>query len=384
MKNICCFLLISLSALILSCSGKGNDDENGTNLPEEVKREQNLKSIKGNSIQVDPYIFNDLNITPEQFIADLKKADIKSVHFMVAKYWDGSKDDKLFVPKYLKALKENNIAAWIMLLGNVFYSETPLPQEWEMEFITPYPGLSCYSFHNDDFVDWQVKRTKRILENYDFVGVEYAESYFPEWKTIQSDGFYGDISLFARTKFTKEFLGLEEDAYPFDKIRNDAELYKKWQDFRVDAVVNFNHKIKDAVKTTKKETLFASWGIGIRGGSLAELREHFALDMPRIAKEVAPDVLFVQTAAQDWGDTSLPSNYVREYEYVRQAIVAANPNVKIAIQADIASLSYHNKEVEKRVPTWWLEFMKESTKMSYYTNTAYEYGFIKRQGIWID
>lgn len=136
-----------------------------------------------------------------------------------------------------------------------------------MEFITPYPGLSCYSFHNDDFV-----------------GVEYAESYFPEWKTIQSDGFYGDISLFARTKFMKEFLGLEEDAYPFDKIRNDAELYKKWQDFRVDAVVNFNHKIKDAVKTTKKETLFASWGIGIRGGSLAELREHFALDMPRIAK----------------------------------------------------------------------------------------------------
>ncbi len=86
MKNICYFLLISLSALTLSCSGKGNDDENGTNLPEEVKREQNLKSIKGNSIQVDPYIFNDLNITPEQFIADLKKADIKSVHFMVAKY----------------------------------------------------------------------------------------------------------------------------------------------------------------------------------------------------------------------------------------------------------------------------------------------------------
>ena len=74
---------------------------------------------------------------------------------------------------------------------------------------------------------------------------------------------------------------------------------------------------------------------------------------------------------------------MKEYEYVRQELMKANPNVKIGIQADIASLSYHYSKLEKRVPKWWLEFMKESTDIGYYTNTAYEYAFTKKQGVWI-
>ena len=373
--------LFALVAFLSFCSNKEEPIDKGNPINSSI--EENLKSIKGNSIQIDPSVFNDMNITPQELIADLKKADIKSVHFMVANYWDGSKDDKLFQPKYLKALKDNGIEAWIMLLGNVFYGKTPLPAEWEMEFITPFPGLSSYSFHNDNFVEWQVKRVKKILMNYDFIGVEFAESYFPEWKTIYKNGFYGDVSLYALTKFTKEYLGLDQEPLEFDKIKSNDVFYKRWQDFRVDAVINFNQKIKYAVKSTREDVLFASWGIAIRNGSLNELREHFALDMPRIVKEVSPDIFFIQTAAQDWGDSTLKSDYMKEYEYVRQELMKANPNVKIGIQADIASLSYHNSKLEKRVPKWWLEFMKESTDIGYYTNTAYEYAFTKKQGVWI-
>ena len=74
---------------------------------------------------------------------------------------------------------------------------------------------------------------------------------------------------------------------------------------------------------------------------------------------------------------------MKDYEYVRQALIKANPDVKIGIQADIASLTYHNNKLEKIVPQWWLEFLQESTDIGYYTNTAYEYGFKKKQGVWI-
>lgn len=96
-------------------------------------------------------------------------------------------------------------------------------------FDTIYRPFSTFffSFHNDDYVTWQVERIRRILTNYDFIGISFAETYFPEWRTINSNGFYGDVSLYARRKFTREYLGLNRSALTFDAIRNDPTLYKK-------------------------------------------------------------------------------------------------------------------------------------------------------------
>ena len=97
-----------------------------------------------------------------------------------------------------------------------------------------------------------------------------------------------------------------------------------------------------------------------------------------------PDLFFIQTSYQDWGDPALPYDYIKNYEHVRKAIQEANPNVKLAVQADIASLSFHNPGVGVRVPDWWLEFMELSTQLGYYTSTSYEYAFSKKQGLWIE
>lgn len=129
--------------------------------------------------------------------------------------------------------------------------------------------------------------------------------------------------------------------------------------------------------------LFASWGMGIRNGTLGEIREHFGLDMERLVKEVEPDIFFIQTASQDWLDPDLKSNYLDQYEYARKAIQEANPKVKMAVQADIASLSYQNPGVGVRLPDWWPEFMAHSAKLGYYTNTSYEYAFCKKQNLWV-
>ncbi len=390
LKSIWCFTFFI--ALLISCSGDSptdNEDdsddgvENG-DIVDYTENKENVKKTEGNSIQIDPVILYTLNISPEEVISDLKKAKITSVHFVIVKKWDGSKDDTLFRPEYMKALKENDIAIWIMLPGNCMYDQ--LPEEWEMKFLKPYadPSLHFYSFHNDDYIQWQVERVHRIFKNYDFAGIGFAESYFPEWYTINTTGHYGDVSLFARQKFTRDYLGLNKSALSFEAIRNNQEWFYKWQNFRVDAILNFNQKIKKAVRAANPKAVFAAWGIAVRGGSLPEIREHFGLDMPRIAKEVQPDVFFIQTSYQDWGDPSLPSDYLNGYEYARKAIQDANPKIKIAVQTDIASLSYHNPGIGIRLPDWWLEFMNHATQLGYYTNTSYEYAFCRKQGLWIE
>jgi len=377
-----------LLMLLFSCADKNNipiDTEDPDEKPEVLENAENIKKVAGNSIQIDPIVFYSLNISPEELVADLKKANITSVHLFLVTDWDGSKNDELLRPEYLKALKDNGIEIWALFVGNGMYGGQNLPEEWKMEFLTPYtdPSVRFFSFHNDDYVTWQVERIRRILKNYDFIGISFAETYFPEWRTINSSGFYGDVSLFARRKFTREYLGLSRSALPFDAIRNDPTWYQKWQDYRVEAIINFNKKIKEAVRQVNPKAIFASWGIALRNETLGEIREHFGLDMVRLAKEVKPDIFIIQTSSQDWLDPTLKSDYLNQYEYARKAIQAANPNIKMAVQADIASLSYHNPGIGVRLPNWWIEFMNHSAKLGYYTNTSYEYAFCKKQNLWI-
>lgn len=343
-----------------------------------------LQKIKGNSIQIDPLMLDEQQISPEMLVADLRMANIKSVHFFIVGNWDGSRNDALLKPAYLQALKKENIAVWFMLLGNCIYGKTSLPADWQMEFLKPYPNQSItfYSFHRTEFVDWQVNRVKRMLQNYEVNGIEFAESYFPEWKTRQGNGFYGDVSPFARKLFTEKYVGKSAATLSFDYISQQPDMYNKWMDFRVDAILSFNQRIKQAVKESNPEVLYAIWGMGIRAGTVSEIREHYGLDMPALAKEVQPDVMVLQTAAQDWLDANLPSDYLLDYAPLAKAIKKANPKVATSIQADIVSLGYSNPAVAKRNPIWWLRFFDLSLKSGYYSNTAYEYAFAKKEGIW--
>ena len=86
-------------------------------------------------------------ITPEELIADLKKANITSVHYFIVSEWDGSKNDQLFKEEYINALEENNIGIWLMVLGNCFYGDTSLPQEWKMELLSRHTPAMSISIH---------------------------------------------------------------------------------------------------------------------------------------------------------------------------------------------------------------------------------------------
>ena len=141
--------------------------------------------------------------------------------------------------------------------------------------------------------------------------------------------------------------------------------------------------MKNAIKSLNPDLLYAAWGMGIRNAEIDEIREHFGLDMLRIAQDVKPDILYIQTSAQDWSDPTLSPEYLHGYNHIVEAIKEINKDIKLGVQADIASLSFHNDTVPKRDGQWWKEYMDLSLSIGYHTNTAYEYVFYKKQGLWI-
>jgi len=121
-RNKIVFALLLLILPFICCSNKDdiapiddkkhNDDDKDTAY---LVNRENLQRVKGNSIQIDPLVLYSLEITPQELVSDLKKANITSVHYVVVNKWDGSKDDQIFKPEFLEALEENGIAIWLML-----------------------------------------------------------------------------------------------------------------------------------------------------------------------------------------------------------------------------------------------------------------------------
>ena len=114
-------LIVIFSSFFCGCNKSSIKDDDT-----EIVESNNLIKSKDNSIQIDPYALYSLGITPSELIADLKKANIKYVHYFVVNFWDGSKNDNLFKKEYLDALEEKGIGVWLMILGNCFYGKTTL------------------------------------------------------------------------------------------------------------------------------------------------------------------------------------------------------------------------------------------------------------------
>ncbi|MBV8326840.1 hypothetical protein [Chryseobacterium sp.] len=408
MKNLLQFICIGIFVLETYSCKEDRFVSSSMLTPEENRavKSKITRSIptgmNGRSVQIDPaFIDNIGKVSPEQLVEDLKRTGVNSVHYTVAEYWDGTQNDKLLRPNYLQAIKNSGIKIWLMLLGNCIYGNAiPGGDGWKMELLDPSSidnTTHLYSFHNKDYVDWQAERIKNILNKANkysniFDGIEFAESYFPEWETIDAQSpkkrFYGDVSKSTIDQFADKYF-IPKQNLTFETIKKNTIYYKQWVEFRSDAVINFNQQMKKAINEANPNIYFAAWGIGIKGGNLAGIKEYFGLDMRRIISTVNPDVFFIQTSSQDWSKDNLPSNYAIDYKYILDSIKLGNPTIPIGIQGDVVS-SYHDKvtgnldgSAVARPANWWLGFMDYTLSNGYATATFYEYNLTKKYGFWL-
>lgn len=351
-----------------------------------------------NSIQIDPQFLSQY-LTIDLLIQEMKAFEITEVHFMLFQNWDGSKNE-VINDNWIKALQEKGIKVWLMVPASAFYDSSAInvngeyKTNWLMGIQNPQTvigGLYLYSFHNEEFIQWQCDKLSRIIDNYPFFdGIEFVESYFPEIEQIvgrnpNASGFYGDVSSFALERFFTIFLGNTVSPVSFNEIINDEELYEKWVEYRIDAVNNFFKKIKEVLIAKNSSLLFAVWGQGKseRENQLELMREYLGLDIIQLIDIANPDYIFIQSAASDYARYPVDPEYLAEYLPIKEAIQSHNPNIPVGVQTDYVSYHYsHQATVPKLDAEWLWNYYQLAQNLGFHSATAYEYGISKRLNTW--
>lgn len=350
-----------------------------------------IAGLHGKSVQFDP-AFLPKDVTPEEVLDDLVANGVSAIHYMVVSNWDGSISSEINA-ELIRLLRNNGIAVWLMIPACGFFSSDIINDQknWLMAFqnkSTLPSGMQFYSFHNKDFVRWQQDKLARILSYYPglFSGIEFMESYFPEYKSLISeggDGFYGDVSEYARTLFSLHYLN-EAKARSMNEIIAQPSLYEKWVTFRVDAVTDFLYTMKKTIKCLDASVKFSVWTMGMQDSPdmINEARTYFGLDIGRIVNVVRPDSIIIQTSSQDWGRPFLNPGYASSYLPIRDAIKSLDPDMPVGVQADFVSLAYNHPGGVKLELNWLIGFWNETLSAGFDYATAYNYAVSKRMGTW--
>lgn len=156
---------------------------------------------------------------------------------------------------------EGNVAAndSAVLADHPDWEEILQAPEDKGEFKTPSKSArSCILKYvnpaNDEVVDFQLKRAKEVLENYDVDGIVMDRTRY--------DNFYADFSSVTMEKFAaylsargKTYSGVS-DAFLIDENGNkiNGKYYKEWIAFRSSLIKDFASKLKELIDEHNKQT----------------------------------------------------------------------------------------------------------------------------------
>ena len=330
------------------------------------------KALFGPSIQIDPSFPYYQQRSPESIVEEIMLAGYQSVHYFVV-------NEHVVQEDLLHAFRRQGMPVWAMVIGNGTFSTERFPEEWpswQMKLLKePNDGFWRLSPFSEGYVKWKKSAMAKLVSEYPFDGIEIAEPYFPEWGGVQR-GVYGDIGPLAQAAFRARY-GIDMPEFsnssaPGYYLR-DIQTYRKWIDFRVDAVNGFiNEMINGAggVREARPDIAVATWSLAINAGadSMERLREYQGLHAPSMIATVRPDIHFLQTHWPDWTRGDLPADYVRGYQPFADEIREHFPELPLAVQADIGSARHMIKDGK-----WLKEFSRVVFGLGYASWTAYEY-----------
>lgn len=330
------------------------------------------QALFGPSIQIDPAFAYYQQRSPESIAQEIELAGYQSVHYFVV-------NEHVIQKELLLAFRQKGIPVWAMVIGNGTFSTERFPEEWpswQMKLLKePNDGFWRLSPFSEGYVQWKKSALAKLVTDYPFDGIEIAEPYFPEWGGIQR-GVYGDVGPLAQAAFKARY-GIDMPDFtnadaPGYYLRN-VQAYRKWIDFRVEAVNGFiDEMINGAggVREARPDIAVATWSLAIAAGpdSLERLREDQGLHAPSMIEKVRPDIHFLQTHWPDWTRGDLPADYVKGYQPFADQIRELFPKLPIAVQADIGSSRHMVKSGE-----WLKAFSQTVFALGYASWTAYEY-----------
>lgn len=330
------------------------------------------QALFGPSIQIDPSFAYYQQRSPESIVEEIELCGYKSVHYFVV-------NEHVVNERLIEAFHHRGIPVWAMVIGNGTFSTERFPAEWpswQMKLLKETnDGFWRLSPFSDGYVQWKKAAMARLVTEYPFDGIEIAEPYFPEWGGIQR-GVYGDVGPHAQAAFRERY-GVEMPDFVNAKAPNyylrARDTYRKWIDFRVEAVNGFIDEMingKEGVREFRPDIAVATWSLAINAGpdSVERLREDQGLDAPSMIAKVRPDIHFLQTHWPDWTRGDLPADYVKSYQPFVDQIRIRFPGLPLAVQADIGSARHMIKGAR-----WLHEFSRTAFALGFASWTAYEY-----------
>lgn len=330
------------------------------------------QALFGPSIQIDPSFTYYQQRSPESIVEEIELSGYKSVHYFVV-------NEHVVNKRLIEAFHHRGIPVWAMVIGNGTFSTERFPEEWpswQMKLLKETnDGFWRLSPLSAGYVQWKRAAMARLVTEYPFDGIEIAEPYFPEWGGIQR-GVYGDVGPHAQAAFRERY-GIEMPEFVNAKAQNyylrDRDTYRKWIDFRVEAVNGFIDEMingKGGVREFRPDIAVSTWSLAINAGpdSVERLREDQGLDAPSMIAKVRPDIHYLQTHWPDWTRGDLPADYVKSYQPFVDQIRSRFPGLPLAIQADIGSARNMIKGAR-----WLQEFSRTAFALGFASWTAYEY-----------
>ncbi|MBD2870176.1 N-acyl-D-glucosamine 2-epimerase [Paenibacillus sp. IB182493] len=326
----------------------------------------------GPSIQIDPSFPYYGGRTPDSIAEEIELAGFRSVHYFVV-------NEHVIQEKLIDAFHRRGMPVWAMAIGNGTFSTDRFPSDWpswKMRLLKEtndgFERLSPFSVR---YVAWKKAALARLAAEYPFDGIEIAEPYFPEWGGIKR-GVYGDVGPLAQAAF-RDRHGLEMpdfvNAGSPDYYLRSVETYRKWVDFRVEAVNGFLDELingRGGVREARPGIAVATWSLAIDAGpdSIRRLREEQGLDAAAMVARVRPDMHVLQTHWPDWTRADLPADYVTRYQPFIDELRAQFPDLPLSVQADIGSARHMVKGGR-----WLSGFSETASKLGFSSWTAYEY-----------
>lgn len=260
------------------------------------------------------------------------------------------------------------------------YAEHP---EWRQKMIGAPDGKFDWRAYlcpnREDFVSTYTARVARWMREGNYDGIQLAEIWFEQWGGPLDKGkpraHYACVCDACVAKFKKiagvdarDLLTSTSSPWYFQKPEN-AALYSRWVDFRVETIQEFARGIIEAVKREKPD---AAINIAYMGDARVKLdgnTEYQGNDLNRMVSELKPDILTIEDAWQDWTRPKLEPGFVADYaKAYRDRIERLHPGTFVMSHADIGSLPASKRSFE-----WIKKFSLATVKSGLGAPSFYEW-----------
>jgi hypothetical protein len=292
--------------------------------------------------------------------------------------------NKISIPaqnEIVQAFHSREIACVLRLFPTTDFEAYQTHPEWRQRSLdgTSRHDWRVYLCPNvEGFTEHICRMILATLKDLDYEAIELAEPWFEIWggpyKENPGRGKYACVcdtccQLFQkRCNVNPRDLFDEKSPFYFQKSEN-ADLYEKWQDFRVESILRFSKKLYEAARSVRPEIKIIHMHLSDCTVEPEKSREYQAQDLDAAVKTLKPDMLVIQDAWQDWTRKDLKSDYVKHYAaaYVKR-IRDLDRKAHIKVHADIGS----RKEMQRSYG-WMREFSAHAREGGFDAPIYYEF-----------